>query len=120
VRPLSVIGEYRERIYIRKDIIVKLVQYGALNQTALLSYCGLNLKKHKHILDEMESKGLIEKAEVHHGHKKVTIYRVTGSGIEFCRRILEPYEAMFPRIRRDMLTKLRNRYIASDRDRRGG
>ncbi|MBS7626924.1 hypothetical protein KEJ51_07835 [Candidatus Bathyarchaeota archaeon] len=102
------IGGYRDRVYIRKDIIMKLVQYGSLNQTALLSYCGLNLQKHKSILEEMESKGLIEKIEVHHGQKKITVYKVTNAGVEFCRRILEPYEAMFPRIKKDMLTKLRN------------
>ena len=33
---------YRDRIYIVKDIIMKLVEYGELNQTALVSFCGLN------------------------------------------------------------------------------
>jgi predicted transcriptional regulator len=102
VRPLSRMGEYRDRIYIRKDIILKLVQYRTLNQTALLSYCGLNLQKHKPILDDMESKGLITKKESFHGRKKITSYSVTIKGIEFCKRILEPYEAMFPRIRKDV------------------
>jgi hypothetical protein len=32
--------EYRDRIYIRKDIILKLTEVGELNQTKLLSYCG--------------------------------------------------------------------------------
>ncbi|NHH97936.1 hypothetical protein DYY66_1244 [Candidatus Nitrosotalea sp. FS] len=31
---------YRDRIYIIKDIILTLVQYGELNQTALVSFCG--------------------------------------------------------------------------------
>lgn len=62
--------EYRDRVYIRKDIILKLVQYGTLNQTALLSYCGLNLQKHKEIIDEMEEKGLIAKTEEQWGSKK--------------------------------------------------
>ena len=53
--------EYRDRIYIRKDIIVKLSAAGELNQTKLLSYCGLNIVKHKEILDDMEAKGFIEK-----------------------------------------------------------
>ena len=35
--------EYRDRIYIRKDIVLKLTEYGELNQTTLLSYTGLNL-----------------------------------------------------------------------------
>ena len=43
---------YRDRIYIVKDIILKLVEYGELNQTALISFCGLNLKKHRSIFDE--------------------------------------------------------------------
>ena len=50
----------------------------------------------------MESKGLIEKRESFHGRKKITSYSVTAAGIEFCKRILEPYEAMFPRIKKDM------------------
>jgi len=99
---LSTTGEYRDRIYIRKDILLKLVQYRVLNQTALLSYCGLNLQKHKPILDEMESKSLITKTETLHGRKKITLYKVTEAGIAFCKRILEPYEAMFPRIKRRM------------------
>jgi len=69
-----------------------------LNQTALLSYCGLNLQKHKSLLDEMESKGLISKSEEFRGKKKVLIYRITEAGVAFCKRILQPYEAMFPRI----------------------
>ncbi|MEM3518576.1 MAG: winged helix-turn-helix domain-containing protein [Nitrososphaerales archaeon] len=92
--------EYRDRIYIRKDIILKLVQYGTLNQTALLSYCGLNLQKHKEILDEMEEKGLISRNEEQWRSKKVITYKVTEKGRHFCRMILEPYEAMFPRSKR--------------------
>lgn len=91
---------YRDRAYIRKDIILKLIRYGSLNQTALLSYCGLNLQKHKKLLDEMESKGLIAKTEVRRGKKRITEYKVTEKGVRFCRRILEPYEEMFPRIRK--------------------
>jgi len=89
--------EYRERIYIRKDIILKLVQYGSLTQTALLSYCGLNLQKHKEILDGMEQKGLISRTDKMWGSKKINIYKVTEKGRQFCRMILEPYEALFPR-----------------------
>ncbi|MCP8313763.1 MAG: hypothetical protein H3Z53_05255 [archaeon] len=93
--------EYRDRIYIRKDIILKLVQYGTLNQTALLSYCGLNLQKHKEILDEMEEKGLIAKTEEQWGSKRVITYKVTEKGRQFCKMILEPYESMFPRSKRE-------------------
>jgi predicted transcriptional regulator len=50
---------YRDRIYIVEDIILKLAEYSELNQTALISFSGLNLKKHRCILDELEVNGLI-------------------------------------------------------------
>ena len=62
--------EYRDPIFIRKDIILKLTEYGELNQTSLLSYCGLNLVKHKDILDDMQTKGIIAKTEEHGGTKR--------------------------------------------------
>jgi predicted transcriptional regulator len=89
--------EYRDRIYIRKDIIVKLTEAGELNQTKLLSYCGLNIVKHKEILDDMEAKGFIEKFSEDWETKSVTKYRVTEKGRQFSKMILEPYEEMFPR-----------------------
>ncbi|MCS6768158.1 MAG: winged helix-turn-helix domain-containing protein [Candidatus Nitrosocaldus sp.] len=89
--------EHRDRVYIIKDIILKLAEYGELNQTALLSYCGLNLAKHKPILDNMERKGLISRREELYGNKRITKYKVTENGLEFCRKVLEPYEEMFPR-----------------------
>lgn len=90
-------GSYRDRIYIVKDIILMLVQYGELNQTSLISFCGLNLKKHKPILDELESNGLIASSEVPLGKRMITMYKPTHKGLEFCRTILEPYENVFPR-----------------------
>jgi len=89
--------EYRDRIYIRKDIILKLTEYGELNQTTLLSYCGLNLMKHKDILESLERKGFIKKTDQAWGNKKIIKYAVTHKGREFCKVILEPYEDMFPR-----------------------
>jgi predicted transcriptional regulator len=68
--------EYRDRIYIRKDIVLKLTEYGELNQTALLSYTGLNLAKHKKILEDMEQKGIIKREEPW-GYKKIVKYSVT-------------------------------------------
>lgn len=76
---------------------MKLVEYGELNQTALMSACGLNLKKHKSIVDELEAKEFIKKGEQLLGKRVVTIYRPTHKGLEFCKNILEPYETMFPR-----------------------
>jgi predicted transcriptional regulator len=90
-------SSYRDRIYIVEDIILKLVEYGELNQTALISFCGLNLKKHKSIIDELEINELISRTEAQVGKRAVTVYRATQKGIEFCRSILEPYEKMFPR-----------------------
>lgn len=89
--------EYRDRIFIIKDIILKLTEYGELNQTTLLSYCGLNLVKHKNILDSMERKSIINRTEEPWGNKKIIKYSVTEKGREFSRKILEPYEEMFPR-----------------------
>lgn len=51
--------EYRDRIYIRKDILLKLYEYGELNQTKLFSYCGLNNVKHKDIIDDLTRKEMI-------------------------------------------------------------
>jgi predicted transcriptional regulator len=90
-------GSYRDRIYIVKDVILMLVQYGELNQTALVSFCGLNLKKHKSILDSLESNNMISSEGRTLGKRIITIYKPTQKGIEFCRNILEPYENMFPR-----------------------
>jgi predicted transcriptional regulator len=93
----SHVSSYRDRIYIVKDIILKLVEYGELNQTTLLSFCGLNLKKHRSILDDLQLNGMIYRNETPIGKRTVTIYRPTQKGISFCRSILEPYEKMFPR-----------------------
>ena len=89
--------EYRDRTYIRKDIILTLTEHGELTQTQLLSYCGLNMVKHKEILDDMEKKNIISKFEEKWGSKTITKYKVTEKGKDFCRMILDPYEEMFPR-----------------------
>jgi predicted transcriptional regulator len=94
-------SSYRDRIYIVKDVILKLVEYGELNQTALMSFCGLNLKKHKPILDDLELNGLIRRIERTVGKRTVSIYSPTQKGVEFSRTILEPYEKMFPRRKPD-------------------
>ncbi len=75
-----------------------LSEYGELNQTKLLSYCGLNIVKHKQILDSMEKKGLIEKKIEPWGKKSIIKYKVSPKGHEFFKLILEPYEEMFPRV----------------------
>jgi predicted transcriptional regulator len=95
-------SSYRDRIYIVKDVILKLVEYGELNQTALVSFCGLNLKKHKPILEDIEHNELIERREATIGKRTVTIYKPTQKGMAFCRDILEPYERVFPRRRNEI------------------
>ncbi len=91
------VHEHRDRIYIRKDIILKLAEHGELNQSKLMSYCGLNNVKHKEIIDELVEKGLIIKTEEPWGAKKIIKYRVSEKGMELSREILEPYEMLFPR-----------------------
>ncbi len=91
------VHEHRDRIYIRKDIILKLTEHGELNQSRLMSYCGLNNVKHKGIVDELVQKGLIVRTEEPWGAKKIIKYRVSEKGKELARLILEPYETLFPR-----------------------
>jgi len=89
--------KYRDRIYIIKDIILTLSEYGQLNQTALFSFCGLNITKHKQILDNLEQTEMIQRLETVDGKRTITIFKVTNKGMNFCHEILEPYEKLFPR-----------------------
>jgi predicted transcriptional regulator len=95
---------YRDRVYIIQDIILKLAEHGELSQSALISLCGLNLKKHRCILDELEVNGLICKSKSPFGKRPVMVYKPTQKGIDFCRSILDPYERMFPRKKESVLT----------------
>lgn len=88
---------HRERVYIRKDIILKLSDYGELNQSQLMSYCGLNNVKHRPIIDELVEKGLIVRFEEPWGQNRIIKYRVSEKGKEIVSAILEPYELLFPR-----------------------
>ncbi len=91
------VHEYRERIYIRKDVILKLSEHGELNQSRLMSYSGLNNVKHKVIIDEMVEKGLITRIEEPWGGKRIIKYKVSEKGRELVKQVLEPYELLFPR-----------------------
>lgn len=93
----ELVHEYRDRVYIRKDIILKLSEYGELNQSKLMSYCGLNNIKHKEILDDMVNKGILAKSEEPWGNKSIIKYTVSEKGKEILKQILEPYEQLFPR-----------------------
>ena len=88
---------YRERIYIIKDLILKLFETGELDQTSLIGFCGLNLARHKSLLNHMESNNLINSTRVTSGKKISTIYKPTHKGVRFCAEILGPFEEMFPR-----------------------
>jgi predicted transcriptional regulator len=94
---LSYIRSYRDRNYIIKDVISKLVQHGELNKSNLMSYCGLNLKKYQHILDDLELNKLIIKNEVLQGKRTITVYKLTEKGLRFYIGVLQLYEKMFPR-----------------------
>lgn len=89
--------KYRDRIYIVKDIILTLSEYGQLNQTVLFSFCGLNITKHKSILDNLEQNEMIQRTETIEGKRTITIFKVTHKGMNFCHEILDPFEKLFPR-----------------------
>jgi len=81
----------------RKDILLKLYDYDELNQSKLMSYCGLNNVKHKDILDDMVKKDMINKSEEAWGSKVIIKYRISEKGRQILREILGPYESLFHR-----------------------
>jgi len=97
----SLSSSYRDRNYIIKDLILRLTEHGEMNQTALISYCRLNLKRHKFILYDLELNELVTRNQIYDGKRVTTIFKPTLKGIDFSRTILEPYEKMFPRPRKN-------------------
>jgi predicted transcriptional regulator len=91
------VHEYRDRIYIRKDVLLKLYEYGELNQSKLMSYCGLNNVKHRETIEEMVKKEIILRTEEAWGNKTIIKYKASEKGRQILREILEPYEEFFPR-----------------------
>ena len=89
--------QYRDELFMKKDVILKLTEHGELTQTSLLSYCNLNLMKHRDMLESLESKGFIKRIEKPWGKKKIIKYSVTDKGQEFFKNVLGPYEETFPR-----------------------
>ncbi len=89
--------EYRDRIYIRKDILLKLYEYGELNQSKLMSICGLNNAKHKGILDDMIEKGILNLEKEPWGNKLILKYKISEKGVRIMKEVLDPYEELFPR-----------------------
>ena len=76
---------------------MKLCEYGEINQSKLMSYCGLNNVKHKEILDDMVKKDLITRMEQNWGSKIIINYSVSEKGRLILNEILAPYEELFPR-----------------------
>ena len=77
--------------------MLKLYEHGELNQSKLMSYCGMNNVKHKEILDSMVEKGLIKRNEESWGSKTIIKYKIPEKGASILREIFEPYEELFPR-----------------------
>ena len=77
--------------------MLTLYEYGELNQSKLISYCGLNNAKHRKIIDDLVVKGLISGNEAPWGKKMIIKYRLSLRGRAILSQILEPYEALFPR-----------------------
>ena len=72
-----------------------------MNQSRLMSMCGLNNVKHKEILDEMVQKQLLNRTEESWGSKVIFKYDISDKGREIFRAILQPYEDLFPRENKD-------------------
>ena len=108
---------YRDRIYIIKDVILHLVEYTYLNQTSLIRFCGWNLKKHRSILDVLEFNAFISRSESMIGHRSITIYKPTQKGIEFCNKIIVPYEKVFPRDKKQQNIEISKRNMESTESR---
>ena len=89
-------GIYRDVNNIVRDIILTLIKNGGMNQTKLLSLCGLNLKTHRTILDSLVKNHLIEVNLDHYGRREVTVYTATLQGVEFYKSVLMPFEEAFP------------------------
>ena len=56
--------KYRDRIYIVKDIIITLYNMDNSIRQPCFSFCGLNISKHKGILDNLEQNEMIRREEV--------------------------------------------------------
>ena len=68
-----------------------------MNQSKLMSVCGLNNVKHKGILDSMVTKQMIERREEPWGNKTVYKYKISENGKKLLEDILQKYEDLFPR-----------------------
>ena len=77
--------------------MLKLYEYGEMNQSRLMSICGLNNVKHKGILDSMVEKQMINRREEPWGNKIIFKYTIAERGRNILEDILQKYEELFPR-----------------------
>lgn len=77
--------------------MLKLYEYGEMNQSRLMSICGLNNVKHKEILDGMVTKQMIERREEPWGNKTIYKYSISEKGRTLLEEVLQKYEDLFPR-----------------------
>lgn len=77
--------------------MLKLYEYGELNQSKLMSICGLNNSKHKEILDDMIEKGILNLEQEPWGNKVILKYQISEKGVRIMKEVLDPYEELFPR-----------------------
>lgn len=77
--------------------MLKLYEYGELNQSKLMSICGLNNAKHKGILDDMIEKGILNLEKEPWGNKVIFKYKISEKGVRIMKEVLDPYEELFPR-----------------------
>ncbi|MGI9566516.1 MAG: hypothetical protein ACR2LL_05825 [Nitrosopumilus sp.] len=68
-----------------------------MNQSRLLSSCGLNNAKHKEILEDMAEKGFLESKIEQGKNQSVLKYRISEKGIKILNEVFERYEMLFPR-----------------------
>ena len=76
---------------------MKLYEYGEMNQSRLMSICGLNNVKHREILDDMVGKKMLERRDEAWGNKTIIKYKISQKGKDILSAVLEPYEELFPR-----------------------
>jgi predicted transcriptional regulator len=76
---------------------LKLYEFGEMNQSRLMSICGLNNVKHKGILDSMVNKQMIERKNEAWGSKSIYKYKIAEKGKILLEEVLQRYEDLFPR-----------------------
>lgn len=74
-----------------------MYESGEMNQSRLLSSCGLNNAKHKKILEDMVEKGFLDYRIEQGKNQSVLKYRISEKGIEILKEVFERYELLFPR-----------------------